>query len=245
MRYDVFSIFPDFFVSPLNQTILKRAIQNNIISVNIHDIRDYAEGKHRTTDDYPYGGGSGMVMKVQPIVDAVKDVKSKIGVTTESIKIILTTPQGRTFNQKIAGELAGFKNIMIIRGRYEGIDERVKDIICPDEISIGDYVLSGGELPALVIIDAVSRYVPGVLGSESSVEADTFSDGLLKYPQYTRPEEFRGLKVPSVLLSGKHGEIEKWRRSESIRVTLAKRPDLLENAELTEEDKEIIKGSGN
>lgn len=240
MRYDVLTIFPDFFESPLNQTILKRAIARGLISVNVHDIRDYTLDKHRNVDDSPYGGGSGMVMTAQPIVAAVEDIKSKIG-ASESLKIILATPQGRPFEQKIARELAGFKNIVIICGRYEGIDERVIDILNPDEISIGDYVLSGGELPALVIIDAVSRYIPDVLGSETSVEMDTFSHGMLKYPQYTRPEEFMGLKVPSALVSGNHKEIEKWRRRESLKRTLEKRPDLLGKTELSEEDKIIIK----
>ncbi|MBI5893274.1 MAG: tRNA (guanosine(37)-N1)-methyltransferase TrmD [Deltaproteobacteria bacterium] len=240
MRYDVLTIFPDFFESPLNQTILKRAIARGLISVNVHDIRDYTLDKHRNVDDSPYGGGSGMVMAAQPIVAAAEDIRAKRG-ASESLKIILATPQGRPFEQKIARELAGFKNIMIICGRYEGIDERVIDILNPDEISIGDYVLSGGELPALVIIDAVSRYIPDVLGSETSVEMDTFSHGLLKYPQYTRPEEFMGLKAPSALLSGNHKEVERWRRRESLKRTLEKRPDLLEKIELSEEDKIIIK----
>ena len=243
MRYDILSIFPDFFKSPLNQTILKRAIEKGLISVNVHDIRNYTLDKHKSVDDSPYGGGSGMVMMMQPIVDAAEDIKSKIK-PHESLKIILTTPQGRPFNQEIARELAGFKNIIIICGRYEGIDERVIDILNPDEISIGDYVLSGGELPALVIIDAVSRHIPGVIGRETSVEQDTFSQGLLKYPQYTRPEDFRGFKVPSVLVSGNHQEIEKWRRKESIKRTFKKRPDLVENMELSEGDKTIITRKG-
>ena len=234
MRFDVLSIFPDFFKSPLSQTILKRAIERRLISVNIHNIRDYASGKHKSTDDYPYGGGKGMIMLAEPIISAAADIKSKIK-KEASLKIILTTPQGRLLNQGIVRELAGFENIIIICGRYEGIDERVKTVLNPEEISIGDYILSGGELPAIVIIDAVSRNIPGVVGSEVSVETDTFSGGLFKYPQWTRPEEFMGLKVPAVLLSGNHKEIERWRRQEAIKTTLEKRPDLLEKAEVSEE----------
>ncbi|MBI5682573.1 MAG: tRNA (guanosine(37)-N1)-methyltransferase TrmD [Deltaproteobacteria bacterium] len=239
MRFDVLSIFPDFFKSPLSQTILKRAIEKGLISVNINNIRDYASGRHKSTDDYPYGGGKGMIMMAEPIISAVEDIRSKIE-SKASLKIILTTPQGKLLEQGIVRKLAGFKNIIIICGRYEGIDERVRTILNPEEISIGDYVLSGGELPAIVIIDAVSRNIPGVVGSEVSVETDTFSGGLLKYPQWTRPEEFMGLRVPSVLLSGNHKEIERWRRQETIKKTLEKRPDLLEKAEVSEDDKIII-----
>lgn len=241
MRFDILSIFPDFFCSPLSQTILKRAIEKELIRVNIHNIRDYASGKHKNTDDYPYGGGRGMIMMAEPIVSAVDDIITKIK-GKSPVKIILTTPQGRLLDQSVVKELASFENIIILCGRYEGIDERVRLILNLDEVSVGDYILSGGELPALVIIDAVSRNVPHVVGSEVSVETDTFSGGLLKYPQYTRPVEFKGLTVPSVLLSGNHKEIERWRRQEAIKKTSERRPDLLKKIELTEEDKTTLIG---
>jgi len=236
MRFDILTLFPGFFKSPLNQTILKKAIEKGILDVHIHNIRDYAQDKHRVTDDYPYGGGEGMVMKVEPIVRCVEDVKAM----APEGKTILTTPQGRPFTQSLAEELSGLKGLIIICGRYEGVDERVRDLVVDMEVSIGDYILSGGELPALVIVDGVSRLIPGVLGCEASTRRDSFSQGLLEYPQYTRPEVFRGLSVPSVLLSGNHKEIEGWRRRESIKRTWERRPDLLEKAVLTEEDREEI-----
>lgn len=237
MRFDILTLFPQFFESPLKQTILKKAIDKGILDVRIHNIRDYALDRHRVTDDYPYGGGEGMVMKVEPIVRCVEAVKT---MAPEGSKVILTTPQGIPFTQRLTEDLARFKGLIIVCGRYEGVDERVRDLVVDMEVSIGDYILSGGELPALVIVDAVSRLIPGVLGCSVSAERDSFSMGLLEYPQYTRPEVFRGLRVPSILLSGNHKEIKGWRRREAIKRTLERRPDLLERVELTEEEKKEI-----
>lgn len=238
MRFDILTIFPDFFESPLKQSILGKAIEKGLIDVGIHNIRDFALDKHNTTDDSPYGGGDGMVMKAEPIVRAVEAVK---GSRKSEVKVILATPQGRQLNQHIAAELAQSSNLIIICGRYEGVDERVKELVVDMEVSIGDYVLSGGEIPALVIVDAVTRLIPGVLGSDMSAGDDSFSEGLLEYPQYTRPESFRGLTVPDILLSGNHQKIKNWRRRESIKRTLERRPDLLEKAQLTEEEKKAVK----
>lgn len=237
MRFDILTLFPQFFESPLKQTILKKAIDKGILDVRLHNIRDYALDRHKVTDDYPYGGGEGMVMKVEPIVRCVEAVKA---MAPEGSKVILTTPQGRPFTQQLAKDLASLKGLIIVCGRYEGVDERVRDLVVDMEVSIGDYILSGGELPALVIVDAVSRLIPGVLGCSVSAERDSFSMGLLEYPQYTRPEVFRGLRVPSILLSGNHKEIKGWRRREAIKRTLERRPDLLERAETTEEEKKEI-----
>ncbi|MBI5328248.1 MAG: tRNA (guanosine(37)-N1)-methyltransferase TrmD [Deltaproteobacteria bacterium] len=239
MRFDILTIFPDFFTSPLNQSILGKAIGKKLIEVCIHNIRDFALDKHKTTDDYPYGGGKGMVMKAEPIVRAVESVKGSLN---PNAKVILTTPQGRQFDQQMARELAASSGLLILCGRYEGVDERVKELVVDDEVSVGDYILTGGEIPAMIIIDAVSRLIPGVLGSDMSAEDDSFSPsgisrGLLEYPQYTRPEAFRGNNVPEILLSGNHREIKTWRRMESIKRTLNKRPDLLEKIQLTEEEK--------
>lgn len=239
MRFDILTIFPDFFESPLKQSILGKAIGKGLIEIGVHNIRDFALNKHKTTDDSPYGGGDGMVMKAEPIVTAVEAVKSGLG---KNLKVILTSPQGRQFNQQMAAEFAALDRLLIICGRYEGVDERVKELVVDMEVSVGDYVLSGGETSALVIIDAVSRLVPDVLGSDESAKDDSFSYGLLEYPQYTRPESFRGLTVPEILLSGNHQEIKAWRRLESIKRTYEKRPDLLEKAQLTEKEKEYLKG---
>lgn len=238
MRFDILTIFPDFFESPLKQSILGKAIGKGLIEIVIHNIRDFALDKHKTTDDSPYGGGEGMVMKAEPIVMAVESVKAG---SNKNPKVILTSPQGRQFNQQVAAEFAASTGLVIICGRYEGVDERVKELAVDMEVSAGDYVLSGGETSALVIIDAVSRLVPGVLGSDESAKDDSFSCGLLEYPQYTRPESFRGLKVPEILLSGNHQEIKNWRRLESIKRTFEKRPDLLERVQLTEKEKEHLK----
>jgi tRNA (guanine37-N1)-methyltransferase len=236
MRFDILTLFPEFFASPLEQSIMGKAISRGLLKVHTHNIRDFATDKHRTTDDSPYGGGAGMVMKVEPVVRALESIKAP----SEMRRVILTTPQGEPFVQKTASELSGLENIIIICGRYEGVDERIRAFV-DMEVSVGDYVLTGGEIPALVIIDSVSRFVPGVLGDKASYMSDSFSLGLLEYPQYTRPEELRGMKVPEVLLGGDHGLIERWRRKESIKRTLVRRPDLLERKELTEEDKAVIK----
>ena len=238
MRFEILTIFPDFFKSPLKQSILGKAIEKGIIEIGIHNIRDFALDKHKTTDDCPYGGGDGMVMKAEPIVRAVQSVKAT---SSPDAKVILTSPQGRQFNQQMAAEFAASKGLVIICGRYEGVDERVKELVVDMEVSIGDYILSGGEIPSMVIVDAVSRLIPGVLGSDASAKDDSFSYGLLEYPQYTRPEFFRGLQVPEILVSGNHREIKTWRRVESIKRTLRKRPDLLKRVALTNEDKETLK----
>lgn len=250
MRFDILTIFPDFFGSPLKQSILGKAVEKGLIEVRIHNIRDFALDKHKTTDDSPYGGGEGMVMKAEPIVMAVESVKSALNIGGKSgnspnVKVILTSPQGRQFNQEMAAEFALLKGLVIICGRYEGVDERVKELAVDMEVSVGDYVLSGGEAPAMIIVDAVSRLVPGVLGSDLSAKDDSFSSsgismGLLEYPQYTRPESFRGLNVPEILLSGNHLEIKKWRRAEAIKRTLEKRPELLQKVKLTEEEKVFV-----
>jgi tRNA (guanine37-N1)-methyltransferase len=236
VRFDIFTLFPSIFESPLQESILKRAIEAGLLDVRVHNIRDYATDKHHVTDDYPYGGGGGMVMKPEPIFAAVEGVL-EIGNYQSPIPVILLTPQGRLFNQEIARELARHERLALICGRYEGVDERVREHLATDEISIGDYVLTGGELVALVIVDAVSRLLPGVLGDASATAHDSHSGGLLEYPHYTRPPEFRGWTVPDVLLSGNHAEIDRWRRRQSLLRTLRRRPDLLVRAALTEEER--------
>ncbi|SET05739.1 tRNA (guanosine(37)-N1)-methyltransferase TrmD [Anaerobranca gottschalkii] len=221
MKIDILSIFPEMFSGPLDTSIIKRAQENGIVHIAIHNIRDYSKNKHKKVDDYPYGGGAGMVMKPEPIFDALEC----IGYRQES-EIILLTPQGEQFTQHIAEELAQKEHLIFICGHYEGIDYRVYEYFKPREISIGDYVLTGGELPAMVIIDAVVRLLPGSIGKEESHKNDSFQNGLLEHPHYTRPKEYRGMQVPPVLLSGNHGEIEKWRLEKSIEITKKKRPDL-------------------
>ncbi len=236
IRFDILTLFPEMFKSPFDSSLLKKAQEKGLIEIAVHDIRDYTEDRHRMTDDYPYGGGSGMVMKVEPIARALEDVIPE----RRAAKVILLTPQGKVFNQIMAEELSACSRIVLICGRYEGVDERVRDYLVDEEISIGDYVLTGGELPAMVIVDAVSRLVSGVLGNCDSAATDSFSTGLLEYPQYTRPADFRGWKVPEVLLSGNHRVIDAWRRRESLRKTALRRPDLLSKAGLTEEDRKML-----
>lgn len=221
MRIDILTLFPDAF-SYLNSSIIKRAKEQSLLEINIIDIREFSKDKHKKCDDYPFGGGAGMLMAVQPVFDAVKSVQD------EKAKIILPSPSGKVFNGNIVKELAKEEHLIFICGHYEGIDQRVIDIFNPLEISVGDYVLTGGELPAMVIVDAVSRYVDGVINKES-LEEESFSSGMLEYPQYTRPADFMGYKVPEVLLSGNHGEVEKWRREKSLEKTIKNRPDLLKN----------------
>lgn len=239
MRIDILTLFPQMFVEPFSFGIFQRAVDNGLVSLRVHDIRDFTHDKHNVTDDYPYGGGSGMVMKPEPIFEAVDSIKAELKDITGDIPIILLSPQGRMFSQQIARELSQNDNLILICGHYEGIDERVSQYLATDEISIGDYVLTGGEIPAMVVIDAVVRLLPGVLGSEESPLDDSHAHGLLEYPQYTRPAEYRGWSVPEVLLSGNHARIAKWRREQIIRRTLERRPDLLDKAELTLEDKKI------
>ncbi|MBI5968568.1 MAG: tRNA (guanosine(37)-N1)-methyltransferase TrmD [Deltaproteobacteria bacterium] len=232
MIFDVLTIFPKIFASPLSESLLKKGLDKGLIQVRVWNLRDFAEDKHRMTDDYPYGGGAGMVMKPEPVIRAVEAIKEE----DPDAKSALLTPQGERFHQGLAKRMSAHKHWILICGRYEGLDERVRMAVVDQEISIGDYVLTGGEIPALVLIDAVSRYIPGFLGGEHSVEEDSFSQGLLEYPQYTRPPVFRGLTVPEVLLSGNHAQIQRWRRRESLRRTFQRRPDLLERALLSEED---------
>lgn len=225
MRFDILTIFPEVCNAVLNESIIGRARQNGLIDINSIDIRDFTKDKHRKVDDYPYGGGSGMVMMVQPIYDAYKSIVDRVGYKP---RVIHMSPQGRVFNQEIASELLQYKHLVLLCGHYEGIDERVIEEIVDEEISIGDYVLTGGELPAMVLIDCICRLVPGVLGNESSSAVESHSEGLLEYPQYTRPYEYNGRKVPEILVSGHHANIEKWRREQSLKRTLEKRPDLFE-----------------
>lgn len=248
MRFDIFTLFPGMFAGPFSESILKRAVNRSLLAIELHDIRDYARDEHRTADDYPYGGGSGMVLKPEPVFEAVEDTLLKVygqGATGISQKapcpIILLTPQGRTFTQAIARNLAGQAHIILICGHYEGVDERVREHLVNDEISLGDYILSGGEPAAIVIVDAVGRLVPGVLGSDESAGEDSFAEGLLEYPHYTRPPVYRGWEVPEVLISGNHGRIKRWRREQSLKRTLERRPDLLSGAKLDPEDMKYLK----
>ena len=237
MHFDVFTLFPDILKSPLQESILKRAQDMGRVSVALHNIRDYTTDKHHVTDDAPYGGGGGMVIKPEPIFAAVESV---LGEALADTPVILLTPQGRLFHQDAARELVAHERLALICGRYEGVDERVRQFLVTDEISIGDFVLTGGELPALVIIDAVTRLVPGVLGDAGATIDDSHANGLLEYPHYTRPAEFRGHGVPDVLLSGHHAQVAQWRRRESIRRTWERRPDLLEQAGLAAQDRQFI-----
>jgi tRNA (guanine37-N1)-methyltransferase len=238
MKIDVLSLFPQLFEAPFSFGIFKRAIDNGLVSLNVHNIRDYTHDKHHTADDTPYGGGAGMVLKPGPIFEAVEDIKAAGG--DETPYVILLTPQGRLLNQQVAQELSQKKHMVFICGHYEGEDERVREHLATDEISIGDYVLTGGELPAMVVIDTVLRLIPGVLGSDESALDDSHASGLLEYPQYTRPEDFRGWTVPKVLLSGDHARIARWRREQIIRRTLERRPELLNKANLGLEDKKLV-----
>jgi tRNA (guanine37-N1)-methyltransferase len=234
MRIDILTIFPGMFRGPFEESIVKRAMDKGLVQIFLHDIRDYTSDKHRTVDDYPFGGGQGMLMKPEPLFAAVEDVQ---GQAPERGPIVLLTPQGRLFNEEVAVELARHDRLIIICGHYEGVDARVHEHLATDEISIGDYVLSGGELAAMVVVDAVVRQIPGALGSPLSSADDSFARGLLEYPHYTRPADFRGMGVPEVLLSGNHGEIARWRRQQSLLRTARRRPDLLAGAELSEEEK--------
>jgi len=224
MRIDILCLFPEMLVSPFDCSIVKRARERGLVEVVVHNIRDYSHDKHHTVDDYPYGGGPGMVLKPEPIFEAAESIKEQVDYS--DLPIILLTPQGRLFTQQVARELALHQNIMLICGHYEGVDERVREHLVSDEISIGDYVLSAGELAAMVVVDAVVRLIPGVLGSPLSFHNDSHSNGLLEYPQYTRPELYRGWVVPSVLLSGNHEEIARWRWQQAILRTVKRRPDL-------------------
>jgi tRNA (guanine37-N1)-methyltransferase len=238
MLIDILTLFPEMFQGPFNAGLFQRAVDRGLITVNLHDIRDYTHDRHRTADDYPYGGGAGMVLKPEPIFEAVEHLI--LEQEDEASPVVLLTPQGRPFSQQVARELSRHPRLILICGRYEGVDERVREHLVTDEISIGDYVLGGGELPAMVVVDAVARLLPGVLGSEESTEHDSHAAGLLEHPQYTRPPEYRGWSVPEVLLSGNHGRIAEWRREQSVLRTLRRRPDLIEQARLAPTEERLI-----
>jgi tRNA (guanine37-N1)-methyltransferase len=237
MRFDIVTIFPRMIETAVADGILAKAIQRGLLTVRARDLREFTDDRHRTVDDVPYGGGPGMVLKAEPLFRAVEAIEFESG-TPQAV--VLVSPHGRQFSQTEAARIATLDHVVILCGRYEGIDDRVRENLATEEISIGDYVLSGGELPALVIIDAVARLLPGVVGDEDSVAGDSFSRGLLDYPHFTRPAEFRELKVPEVLVSGHHGEIRKWRKRRALELTLMRRPELLADAELDVEEQEIL-----
>ena len=236
MKFDILTLFPGMFDGPLDESILRRAREAGLIEARLHNIRDWATDRHRTADDAPYGGGAGMVMKVEPLAACLETVR----VDRPGSRVLLTTPRGRPFDQSMARRLATEPGLIIICGRYEGVDERIRELFVDEEISLGDFVLTGGEIAALAIVDAVARLVPGVLGNQASAADDSFTDGLLEHPHYTRPEEFRALRVPEVLLSGNHAEIARWRRREALRATLRNRPELLNKVELSREDQRFL-----
>jgi tRNA (guanine37-N1)-methyltransferase len=236
MHFDVLTLFPEMFCGPLNESILKRAQENGWVSVALHNIRDYATDKHHITDDAPYGGGGGMVMKPEPIFAAVEATLAD----EREVPVILLSPQGRLFTQAVAAELSHYSRILLICGRYEGVDERVRQHLVTDEISVGDYVLTGGELAAMVLIDAVARLLPGVLGDPGAAADDSHACGLLEGPHYTRPAVFRGWGVPEILSSGNHAAVARWRREQALRRTIERRPSLLDQAELTSQDQEFL-----
>jgi tRNA (guanine37-N1)-methyltransferase len=240
MRFDIFTLFPEMFAGPFSASIIKRAQEMGRVEIVLHNIRDYATDKHHMTDDTPYGGGGGMVMKPEPVFSAVESVLGG----EAGVPVILLTPQGRLFSQTVAQELTVHRRLMLICGRYEGVDERVREHLVTDEISVGDYVLSGGEIAAMVVVDAVTRLLPGVLGDPGATQHDSHATGLLEHPHYTRPPEFRGWKVPDVLLSGNHAEIARWRREQALRRTWERRPDLLASAKLTPSDRAYLEEIG-
>lgn len=234
MRIDVVTLFPRLFSGPVSESMLRVAQDRGLVQICVVDLRDYTEGRHRVADDYPFGGGGGMVLKPEPIFAAVEALRGP------QTRVVLLCPQGTTFTQATAGRLATLPHLVLLCGHYEGVDERVRAELVDEEVSIGDYVLTGGELPALVVMDAVARLVPGVLGDPEGAAKESFAAGRLDYPQYTRPPEFRGLRVPDVLLSGDHGRIDRWRRREALRRTIARRPDLLEAKPLTDEERHWV-----
>jgi tRNA (guanine37-N1)-methyltransferase len=237
MRCDVITLFPEMVQAVLDASIIKRGRAKGLLEIRVVNLRDYADGRHRVADDYPYGGGAGMVLKPEPIFKAVDALRA----SGEELRILLMSPQGRKFTQSMAQEVAeDSRRLVLLCGHYEGIDERVRLGLRPEEVSVGDFVLTGGELPAMVILDAIARLIPGVLGDVQSAQAESFSGSLLDYPQYTRPPEFRGMEVPEVLLSGNHQAVEAWRRREALRNTVLKRPDLLEQAHLTPDDQRTL-----
>ena len=238
MNFHILTLFPEMVINGLNTSIIGRAINNELLTIEAVNIRDFAENKHNRVDDYTYGGGAGMLMQAGPVYGAYQSIVEK---AHKKPRVIYLSPQGQTFSQEMAEDFAKEEELVFLCGHYEGIDERVLEEIVTDYVSIGDYVLTGGELPAMVMIDAISRLLPGVLHNDASAEFESFQDNLLEYPQYTRPEEWHGKKVPEVLLSGHHVNIEKWRREQSVIRTAKRRPDLLEKAELTQKEKELVK----
>jgi len=240
MHFDIFTLFPEMFEGPLDESILKRAQERGLLSIALHDIRNYATDKHHTTDDAPYGGGGGMVMKPEPIFAAVEDVLGEGEERDPQVPIVLLSPQGRLFDQDLAIELSKLERIALICGRYEGVDERVRQHLATDEISIGDYVLTGGELAAMVIVDAVTRNRPGVLGDPGAAISDSHAQGLLEGPHYTRPASFRGWEVPDILLSGDHAAVARWRREQALLRTLERRPELLDELALSPQDRAFL-----
>ena len=240
MDIDILTLFPQMFQGPFSTGILERARENKLVSINLHNIRDYTHDKHHTADDYAFGGGAGMILKPEPIFEALESIKADIKPGGGDLPVILLTPQGRLFSQQVAQELSRYSRLILICGHYEGVDERVAEHLVTDEISIGDYVLSGGELAAMVVVDAVVRLLPGVLGSEASLEDDSHVTGLLEYPQYTRPAVYKEWSVPEVLLSGNHAQVSKWRREQALRRTLERRPELLDRAELSREERQLV-----
>ena len=240
MDIDILTLFPQMFQGPFSTGIFERAIDHKLVNINLHNIRDYTHDKHHTADDYAYGGGAGMILKPEPIFEALESIEKDIKQGAGDLPIILLTPQGRLFSQQIAHELSRYSHLILICGHYEGVDERVAEHLVTDEISIGDYVLSGGELAAMVVVDAVVRLLPGVLGSEASLQDDSHVTGLLEYPQYTRPAVYREWSVPEVLLSGNHAQVSKWRREQAIRRTLERRPELLDKANLSLEERQLV-----
>jgi len=237
MRIDILTLFPEMFEAVLKESIIGRAVERQLLELEFHNIRDYSDNKHRKVDDYPYGGGLGMIMQCQPIFAAAEAIKTKLG---EKPHTVLMSPRGKTFDQSKAKELSTYKYLTVICGHYEGIDERVTEVLVDEEISIGDFVLTGGEIAAMAVVDAACRFIPGVLKEDASYVDESFNDGLLEYPQYTRPPAFMGLEVPEVLLSGHHENIEKWRRQQSLKRTYERRPDLLSQADLSEEDLKFL-----
>ena len=245
MRFHILTLFPGMFEGPFNDSVVNRAVERGLLQIDIKDIRDYTHDIHHTADDYQYGGGAGMVMKPEPIFEAVEDALSFYAQDKRpQVPVILLSPQGRVFHQAIAEELSSAPGMVLICGHYEGVDERVRESLATHDISIGDYVVTGGELPAMVVVDAVARLVPGVVGSEQSVQGDSITSGLLQQPVYTRQPSYRNMEVPPVLLSGNHGEIDRWRRREALLRTLRRRPDLLPQAGLSAEDLEFLLSHG-
>ncbi len=245
MRIHIFTLFPEMFNGPFSASLLKRAIERCLLDIKIHDIRDYSHDSHHTVDDYQYGGSSGMVLKPEPLFEAVEKALSPYPQDVRKVvPVLLLSPQGKLFTQDMAKELAQKPVLALICGRYEGVDERVGIGLATKEVSVGDYVLSGGELPAMMVVEAVARLIPGVVGSQESVKADSITSGLLQYPLYTRPSSYQGLDVPEVLLSGNHQEVARWRRQQSLLRTLQRRPELLDKAQLTDEDVKYLESLG-